>query len=196
MSPVFPFRRARLGVVLFAAAAILSGFTCASTEFALVAANQNAQLTTERNDETRAYVLAVDARQRASLERELDLIAQLGEKAIEATLTQDLAAATVTAESQPSEPRPYVARDAVAKLIAKQEATRAAVRKEVANKRKEITDQLDAELKKWLNDPKARQQDRIAAQLAVYANANSEFSRFMQDTGARLGVGSGPGEAK
>ena len=53
---------------------------------------------------------------------------------------------------------------------------------------KEITAILDAELKAWLNDPKARQQDRIAAALSVYARQNSEFARFMQDTGAKLGV--------
>jgi len=176
---------------LWALAGILLLAGCGTHEFALVAAEQNAQLTTARNEEFRSFVMASDARQRASLDRELDLIAQMGEAAIEAKFAADLAAAS----SPGADSRPVVAVTDVAALVAAQNADRAATRAAIAAKRREIAGQLDAELRAWLDDPKARQQDRIAAALAVYARQNSEFSRFMSDTGAKLGV-SLPGGAK
>lgn len=190
-------------VAALGALAALGGCSAERHDFALLAADHNAQLTTARNDEMRDFVLATDARERGSLERELGLIAQLGEAEIEAKFAADLAAATelvtletkvasaVGAESRPlvaAESRRVVAADKVVALVAAQNASRAATRAAIAKQRKEITAILDAELKAWLNDPKARQQDRIAAALSVYARQNSEFARFMQDTGAKLGV--------
>ena len=58
----------------------------------------------------------------------------------------------------------------------------------VAAKRKEITAQLDRELKAWLEDPKAREAERIAFMMTSYARQESEFARFWQDVGARVGV--------
>lgn len=171
----------RLYMVLFAAA-LASG--CASTEYAHVAAQHNAKLTTARNEEFRDFVVAVDARQRASLERELDLIAQMGDQAIEAKFAAELAAAA----GPGADSRPVVAVDVVAGIVARQNADRAATRAAIAAKRREITAQLDRELRAWLEDPKGRQQDRIAAALEVYARQQSEFARFIEDTGAELGV--------
>ena len=202
--PVFVRPRSlALSAALFALAGCTSGCSAERHDFALLAADHNAQLTTARNDEFREFALSTDARERASLERELGLIAQLGEAHIEAKFAADLAAATelvasaVGAESRPmvAESRRVVAADKVVALVAAQNASRAATRDAIAAKRKEITAILDAELKAWLNDPKARQQDRIAAALSVYARQNSEFARFMQDTGAKLGVVI-PGAAK
>lgn len=164
-------------------------------DLALVASDHNAQLTTARNDEFRSFVMSTDARERASLERELGLIAVLGEALIEAKFAEDLAAATETvasaagAESRPgSASRKVVPVDAVKAIVKAQNAARAETRAAIAAKRAEISAILDAELRAWLDDPKARQQDRIAAALSVYARQNSEFARFMQDTGAKLGV--------
>lgn len=208
--PVFVRPRSlALSAALFALAGCTSGCSAERHDFALLAADHNAQLTTARNDEFREFALSTDARERASLERELGLIAQLGEATIDAKFAADLAAATelvaletkvasaVGAESRPmvAESRRVVAADKVVALVAAQNASRAATRDAIAAKRKEITAILDAELKAWLNDPKARQQDRIAAALSVYARQNSEFARFMQDTGAKLGVVI-PGAAK
>lgn len=162
--------------------ALLAG--CKSSEFALIAADQNAQLTTARNEEFREFVMAADTRQRGALERELDLIAKIGEQAIEAKFAADLAAAATPG----TDSRPVVAVDAVAALVARQTADRTATRAAIAAKRAEITAQLDRELKLWLDDPKARQQDRIAAALAVHARQESEFKRFMDDIGAKVGV--------
>lgn len=171
------------------ALAALGGCSAERHDLALIAADHNAQLTTARNDEFRDFVLATDARERASLERELGLIAQLGEAEIEAKFAADLAKATeLVASADGAEQRRVVAADAVIGLVAAQNKSRADTRSAVAAKRKEITAILDAELKAWLADPKARQQDRIAAALSVYARQNSEFARFMQDTGAKLGV--------
>lgn len=196
--PVFVRPRSlALSAALFALAGCTSGCSAERHDFALLAADHNAQLTTARNDEFREFALSTDARERASLERELGLIAQLGEATIDAKFAADLAAATelvasaAGADSRPlfaAESRRVVAADKVVALVAAQNASRAATRDAVAAKRKEITAILDAELKAWLNDPKARQQDRIAAALSVYARQNSEFARFMQDTGAKLGV--------
>ncbi len=188
--PVFVRPRSlALSAALFALAGCTSGCSAERHDFALLAADHNAQLTTARNDEFREFALSTDARERASLERELGLIAQLGEAHIEAKFAADLAAATeLVASAVGAESRPLVAVGTVAALVAGQNAARAATRDAIAAKRKEITAILDAELKAWLNDPKARQQDRIAAALSVYARQNSEFARFMQDTGAKLGV--------
>jgi len=170
-------------------------------EFALAAADQNAQLVTARNEEQRAFVMAVDARQRAALERELDLIAEIGTREIEAHFAAEITKRTVLATTDPGAPapeggdarpaaasRPFVAPDDVAKLLADQRASLKATRDAIAAKRAAINAQLDAELKLWLDDPKARQQERLAAALHSYANANSEFARFLNDVGASLGV--------
>jgi hypothetical protein len=180
----------------------------------LVAAQHNAQLTSARNAEFRDFVLAVDTRQRVALERELDLIQQIGEAAIEAKFAQDLAKASAVVapavgagspsalESRPSgqldDGAPalrMVEIGTVAALVAKQNADRAATRAAVTEKREAITAQLDRELRAWLDDPKGRQQDRIAAAMEVYARQESEFAQFLADTGAQLGV-SIPGVSK
>lgn len=182
----------RLYVTLFAAS-LLAG--CGSTEkedeYALVAAEHNATIAAAERQEKREMIMAFDARQRESLERELDLITQLGEREIEAKFAADLAAAAAPG----TDSRPVVTVDAVAVLVAQQNADRAATRAAVAAKRKEIYAQLDTELKKWIDDPKGRQQERVAAALAVYARKRSEFRRFLSDTGAQLGV-SIPGVTK
>jgi hypothetical protein len=185
---------------------LLMGGSCAS-EYALVAAQHNAQLTSARNAEFRDFVLAVDARQRTSLERELDLIVQIGEAAIEAKFARDLAdaSAVVAPAGGAGSPSAGASRPSgqlddgapalrvvevgtVSRLVAQQNADRAATRAAVAAKRREITAQLDRELRAWLDDPKGRQQDRIAAAMEVYARQESEFARFMKDTGAKIGV--------
>lgn len=211
--PVFHLpTRALFFAALLIALAALQGCDSTRHEFALVAAQHNAQITEARNEEITAFVLATDARERASLERELDLIAIIGEQAIDAKFTRDLAAVTETlapaggagspsVEGGDSRPvagapledgapalRRYVTVDAVAALVAKQNADRAATRAAIAEKRAAITAVLDAELKRWLNDPKAKQQSRVAAALSVYAQQNSEFARFIAATGASLGV--------
>lgn len=199
-------------VLAMLAVAALQGCDSTRHEFALVASQHNAQITEARNEEFTAFVMATDARERASLERELDLIAAAGEQAIDAKFTRDLFAATETlapaggagspgVEAGASRPnagaplddgapalRRYVAVDAVETLVAKQNADRAATRAAIAAKRAAITAVLDAELKKWLNDPKAKQQSRVAAALSVYAQQNSEFARFIAATGAQFGV--------
>lgn len=193
MRPAFALALRRVVVV----AAFLLSLSCLSgcgSELALVAADQNSRLTVARNDEMRGYVVDTDRRQRAALEVQLDLTQQLGEKDVEAEMARDLAAAIVLATPDAASgaaSRPYVTPEKVAEILARQEARRAANREAIAAKRKSITAQLDAELLRWLNDPKARQQERVAAQLAVYARAESEFARFIQDIGAGVGVGGG-----
>lgn len=199
-----------LAAMMIALAALaLSGCTSAKThDVALVAASQGLELTVARNDEQRAFVLSVDARERANLEEKLDLITQIGELQIEAQFARDLANASVVmapasgagSPSASSDSRPSGQLDdgapalrivevgTVARLVAKQNADRAATRAAVAAKRKEITAQLDRELKAWLEDPKAREAERIAFMLTSYARQESEFARFWQDVGARVGV--------
>jgi hypothetical protein len=179
------------------ALAVLGGCSGEQHELALVASAKNAELTEARNDEQDDFVLDVDARERASLDRELDLIAQLGEAHIEAKFAADLAEATefvasaVGAESRPlvaPESRKVVAAEKVRALVTQQNKDRAATRDAIAKQRKEITERLDAELKKWLADPKKRQQERIAAALKVYAAENSAFARFVEQTKADVGL--------
>lgn len=219
MTHAFTFRSrgdlASFAIMLVVCAAVgIALGACKSGEYALVAAQHNAQLTSARNAEFRDFVLAVDARQRTSLERELDLIWQVGEAAIEAKFARDLAdaSAVVAPASGAGSPsagdsRPSGQLDdgapalrmvevgTVARLVAQQNADRTATRAAVAAKRREITAQLDRELRAWLDDPKGRQQDRIAAAMEVYARQESEFARFLQDTGAQIGV-SIPGATK
>lgn len=195
--------------IIALAAMAFSGCTSAKThDVALVAASQGLELTVARNDEQRAFVLAVDARERANLDEKLDLIAQIGELQIESQFARDLANATVLlapasgagSPSASSDSRPsgqlddgapalrVVEAGTVARLVAKQNADRAATRAAVAAKRREITAQLDRELKAWLEDPKAREAERIAFMMTSYARQESEFARFWQDVGARVGV--------
>ncbi len=182
---------ARIACLLLLGATIATLGGCDSTrhELALAASAKNAELTEARNDEQDAFVLSVDARERASLDRELDLISQLGEAHIEAKFAAELFAATeLVASAGGAESRPMVAASDVAGLVARQNADRAATRAAINAKRKEITERLDAELKRWLADPKKRQQERIAAALKVYATENSAFARFVEQTAGDVGL--------
>lgn len=181
--------------ILFLVAVSLTHGGCASfgeaDDKALIAAQASASLSTLRADEFRAYVLASDARQRVSLERELDLIVQVAEAEAETRFAAEIAAASAAAPST----RPagvgvlddgapalrVVEVGAVARLVAAQAAERAALRAAVAAKRKEITAQLDRERDAWLSDPKAREAERINASLVAYASARSEMARFVRE---------------
>lgn len=61
------------------------------------------------------------------------------------------------------------------------------VMRQAAAKRAELYAQLDREREAWINDPKLRQQERIADMLTAYASARSEFARFVKET---INVGS------
>lgn len=184
-------------------------------ELALAVSAKNAELTQTRNDEQDALVLSIDARERASLETNLDLVWQLSEARIEAKFTRELLAASELLapvggtggpssasgpESRPvggaplddgAPPRRVVALAPLEAMLAEHAKQREATRVAIAAKRKAITDRLDGELRRWLADPKKRQQERIAAALRVYAHENSEFVRFLATVEQGFGLGGG-----
>lgn len=183
------FYKLYLTLLLLTSLVAQSCMSAEGAEAAFITAGYNKQLTEDRNDQDRERTIAFDARQREALDIQLDLTSQLGESEATAKFERSLAALTITTESRPT---PEALAGGASKLRAATEAfveDCKATRAKVAATRAEVTARLNRELAIWLDDPKARQQLRIADILAVYAKQQSETARYIEELWGKTGIG-------
>ena len=147
-----------LGLATFA----MQGSFCAglgdADERALVGAQQLQQVQAAEDADFKAYILAADKRERALIDGQLALVAQI----------QLRDAAVPGADS-----RPVVSTAQADAIFVAIDARRTA-----------LFAQLDAERNKWLNDPKRAQAARLAEMLRFYADARSEIARLVANVQA------------
>lgn len=174
--------RSPLTLALLFAAALLAG--CMSKEGHQAAYDGsiiNRQLTEARNEEFRELILSTDARERGSMDRELDLIYDREVLKAEHRVELAIQAVQLSTDSRPSLADLQAAIQEGRKSLAE-------ARESISKLRASNTAQLNKELAMWLNDPKARQQLRIADILAVYSKTQADSAVFIEEVLGKVGV--------